>query len=39
MWDYVKVEGTTMIHRQVEFRNGLTYMRAKKRPVMLVSRA
>lgn len=37
-WDYVQVDGLVLTHKQIEIKNGITYMRMKKRPVMRVYR-
>ncbi|MBI1935827.1 hypothetical protein HYS31_05290 [Candidatus Woesearchaeota archaeon] len=29
--DYITIEGNVFTHKQIEFRNGLTFMRMKKR--------
>ena len=37
-FDFFKLNGLTMVHRQIEHRNGLVFMRSKKRPVVMVER-
>jgi hypothetical protein len=36
-FNYFKIKNLVKIHKQIEIKDGLTYMRAKKRPLLLVS--
>ncbi len=37
-FDFFKLNGLIMVHRQIEQRNGFVFMRSKKRPVVMVKR-
>ena len=34
--DYITVEGNILIHKQIEKRNGITFMRLKKRLIKTI---
>lgn len=35
--NYFKVKNLVKIHKQIELRGGCTFMRAKKRPLIIIS--
>jgi|GEM_PF-1600978 len=36
-FDYFKVKNLVRIHKQIELKDGLIFMRAKKRPLFFIS--
>lgn len=37
--NYFKINNLVRTHKQIEIKNGYIYMRAKKRPIIFISKA
>ncbi len=37
-YDLVELKGNYVLHRQIEIRNGMTFMRMKRRPAIVVKK-
>ena len=38
-FNYFKIKNLVKIYKQIEMRNGLIFMRARKKPFMIISQA